>query len=414
LFDIKTFFLYGELTDEVYMEQVPRWVTESFPASHFVYRLRGNLYGLPQASHIAQCSLRDCLTAQNIFRRTTADDCVYVRSQGKCDYVATGTHVDDLTAVGKSSGLQVLERQLKKKFKITVKHNPDVIMGVQVVRDRANGSIKLHQQMYVMGILSEYNMEDCNPTDTPIDPGMAKAMMLLPTDESEPKVLQKYQKLVGMLIWLHKTRPDMLFTINFLSRFLACATQKHLDYARGRPLRYLKGTPGLGIVLKPGSNTTLSGESDADWAGDLQSGRSTLGHYLQVGELGAIACKSKLDRRVSTSVGQSETLATASMGKQVEYARHLFQELEQAQAGPTPVRVDNNGVFLQSTKQINHTEAKHYRLSQAYVRSLCAEGTMDVRKTSTAENHSDLFTKALARRPFTTHRDAIMGKQTDM
>ena len=278
LFDIKTFFLYGQLRDEIYMEQVSRWVDEKFPASDFIYRLRGNLYGLPQASHIAQGSLRECLTANDTFRSTTADDCVYVRSQGKSEYVATGTHVDDLPAVGTVSGLSTLEKTLKSKFTITVKPNPDVIMGVQVERDRPNRSIKLHQQMYVVGILHEYDMVHCKPMDTPIDPGMAKAMMLLPTETSEPQVRQQYQKLVGMLIWLHKTRVDLLFTINFLSRFLACATQQHFDYARGRPLRYLKGASKLGIVLKPGANVTLSAESDADWAGDLQSGRSTLGH----------------------------------------------------------------------------------------------------------------------------------------
>ena len=265
-----------------------------------------------------------------------------------------------------------------------------------------------------MGILHEYDMVHCKPMDTPIDPGMAKAMMLLPTETSEPQVRQQYQKLVGMLIWLHKTRVDMLFTINFLSRFLACATQQHFDYARGRPLRYLKGASKLGIVLKPGANVTLSAESDADWAGDLQSGRSTLGHFVQAGEQGAIACKSKLDRRVCTSVGQSETLSAASAGKQIEFARHLFAELGHSQDGPTPLGVDNNGVYLQSTKQVNHTEAKHYRLSQAYVRSLNQEGTIKVHKISTHDNHADLFTKALAREPFLKHRNAIMGLQDDM
>jgi hypothetical protein len=414
LFDIATFFLYGELQDEIYMEQVSRWVDPAFPASDFIYRLRGNLYGLPQASHIAQGSLRECLTANGTFRSTTADDCVYVRSQGKSEYVATGTHVDDLPAVGTVSGLKTLEDTLRSKFKITVKPNPDVIMGVQVERDRANRSIKLHQQMYIEGILREFNMQDSKPMDTPIDPGMAKAMMLLPTDSSEPKVLQKYQRLVGMLIWLHKTRVDMLFTINFLSRFLKCATQQHLDYATGRPLRYLRGATKLGIVLKPGANVDLSAESDADWAGDLQSGRSTVGGYIQVGEQGAIACSSTLDRRVSTAVGQSETLAAAAMGKRVEFARHLFGELEHEQVGPTPLGVDNNGVFLQSTKQVNHTEAKHYRLSQAYVRSLDQEGTIKVHKVNTQDNHADLFTKALGREAFIKHRNAIMGVQDDM
>ena len=88
-------------------------------------------------------------------------------------------------------------------------------------------------------------MTDCSTVATPMDPGTAKALMELPLgtpEDSNSEVTAQYRKLVGMLIWLHKTRPDLLFTINLLARYLKFPTTKHFDLAKLRVLRYLQGT----------------------------------------------------------------------------------------------------------------------------------------------------------------------------
>ena len=412
LYDIATFFLYGELHDEVYMEQLPEWETEAKAAKDFIYKVNKSMYGLPQAPHCAQKTLKSTLTAGDHFKATTADDCVYV-GQHEDEYSVLGCHVDDLAGTGDETGLARIRDTLTKKFKITEKRNPSVITGVQIVRDRKKGWLKLHQGAYVTNLLADYNMTDCNSTDTPMDPGTAKVLMLLPTTHVDPVVLKLYQALVGCLIWLLKTRPDMMFTVNLLARFLKNATQQHLDIARGRPLRYLKGTVDYGLVFLSGaSEWKLSGAADSDLAGDLVNSRSTSGHFAKLGEYGAIVCSSKLEKKVSTSTGQAETYAMLSLVKEIVWDRHLLRELLHPQEGPTLVLTDNDGVLKQTTKAINHTAAKHYRIAQAYIREKVDDGVIETGPVASAMNASDIFTKPLHAPAFSIHRGTVMGPQS--
>jgi hypothetical protein len=249
--------------------------------------------------------------------------------------------------------------------------------------------------------------------DTPMDPGTARALMLLPVEpSSDPVSLSKFQSLVGCLLWLYKTRPDLMFVTNLLARFCRIATAAHLQLAM-RPLRYLKATVDYGIVFQAGfvNDGVLSAEADADLAGDLTTSRSTSGFYAKLGQHGTVACNSSLERKISTSTGQAETYALASTVKEVVWIRHLLHDIRHPQTKPTKTRTDNQGVKIQATKAVNHATAKHYRISQAYIRSKGDDGTVEVEKVSAADNHSDFLTKALCTELFVRHRDAVMGPQ---
>jgi hypothetical protein len=256
-------------------------------------------------------------------------------------------------------------------------------------------------------------MADCKGVDTPMDPGTAKAMMLLPTDAPDPAAVKGLQTFVGELIWLLKTRSDLQFTVSFLGRFLICATQKHLDLALNRPLRFLKKTSNYGLVFSPGNgNWELSGASDADLAGDIRTARSTLGHCLRLGEFGAVVTSCGLDRKISTSSGQAETYAMQSMIKDTIWARGLLAELGFPMTAPTPLRTDNDGVLKQSTKSVNHSTAKHYRIAQAYIRQNVSDPIIKVLGEDTTTNEADIFTKALPGPAFLRHQATLLGPQS--
>lgn len=416
LFDIATFFLYGEQDRDVYMEQAEGWDTPEFPATDYVCLLKKAMYGLPNAPLAAQKELNTALTKDGVMHATTADDCVYVNDEHSDFYAALGAHVDDLMAVGDQGGLDEVEATLAKKFKITKSVNPSVVTGVQIIRDRPRGWLKLHQGAYVTGLLESYGMMDCHPVDTPMDPGTAKALMMLPTEETpNAATLKAYQTFVGEIIWLMKTRPDMLFAINLLSRFLQCATPAHLEMGMNRVLKYLRGSIDKGIVFTRASGAWgLSGKSDSDLAGDLNSSRSTLGVLTKLGDFGAIMASSKLERKICTSTGQAETYGMASLIKEVEWERHILRDLRHVQVGPTTVMTDNSGVFQQSTKAVNHTDVKHYRISQAFIRSkgVKGDGTVEVVTCPSLDNESDNFTKAQPAKLFAQHVAKIMGPQT--
>lgn len=417
LFDISTFFLYGKLGkgEEMFMEQPPDWATPDKPAGQYIWRLLRSMYGLPQAPHCAQQELKVTLTADKKFESTASDDCIYVSQSQDVeadDYAALGAHVDDMMAIGTSTGLDNIRTTLKEKFKITEVINPSVITGVQIDRNRAAKWLKLHQTAYTEKVLANHNMSECKGVTTPMDPGTAKALMLLPTEDTNPEVTRQYQVLVGELLWLLKTRPDMYFTVSLLCRFLKNPTQQHLDLASNRPLRYLRQTTSFGLVFSAGDGDwVLSGASDSDLAGDLISARSTLGHCLKLGECGAVVVQCGLDKKVSTATGQAETYAMQSLVKDTVWARRFLSELGCPMRQPTVLRTDNDGVLKQSTKTINHTAAKHYRIAQAYIREKVSDKTIAVIGENSANNETDIFTKALNAPPFVRHRTTLMGPQ---
>ena len=418
LFDMKAFFLYGDLDKKVYLEIPDGWHDGPLPEGDWVYEVKKGMYGLPQAAHAAQKKLNYTLTKDGVIRKTTSDDCIYVtkgKNAGDPSYSAVGAHVDDLVAIGDESGLKNIADTLKATFEITIRKNPTVITGVQIERKREKGWLKLHQADYISNLLKKYNMLDCKPALTPIDPGMARSIMLLQTsDHPDPTVLRRYQGLVGELIWPYThTRPDLSIVVNILSRFLKCATEQHLKIALGRPLRYLRGTIDHGIVYQPGKEEwVLSGSSDSDFAGDIATSRSTSGMCTKLGKFGLISYNSSLERKISTSTGQAETYAMGSLAKEMVWERHMARELGIPQKGPSVLRTDNNGVFKQSTKAVNHTSAKHYRVTQAYIRGLVDEGEAKVEKINTEDNEADPMTKALPPHPFLTHKESYMGPQT--
>ncbi len=91
--------------------------------------------------------------------------------------------------------------------------------------------------------------------------------------------------------------------------------------------------------------------------------------------------------------------------------RHMLADLKMPCALATSVLTDNDGVLKQSTKTVNHTAAKHYRIAQAYIRNKGEDGTVLVGPVHTLLNPSDIFTKALHKMLFVRHKDKIMGPQ---
>ena len=407
--DIKTFFLYGVLDEgkPVFMEQPEGWDTIDKPKDQFICLLHKSMYGHPAASHCAQKVLKETLTTENNFTATTADDCVYVSDKRFPFYCVGGTHVDDILSTGDGDGLQLMTTTLESKFEITAKLNPTIITGVQIIRDRKKKFLKLHQGQYIRELLEEHGMTDCEQVDTPMDPATARALMLLPVDKADPNSINKLQSLVGALLWLSKTRHDIAFATNLLARFTLTATPAHVTFSM-RLLRYLKGTIEYGVIFLAGfaEDGVISGQADADFAGDLTSSRSTSGGFLKVGRLGSICCNSSLER-----TGQAETYALSSLVKDVVWTRHLAADMRRPQMNATELDTDNQGVHIQSTKAINHATAKHFRVSQAYIRGKGEDGSIHVNKIGTHDNHSDFFTKALCVELFRKHRDVVMGPE---
>ncbi|PNX84014.1 putative copia-type protein, partial [Trifolium pratense] len=121
-------------------------------------------------------------------------------------------------------------------------------------------------------------MLDCKPVDTPIvqNHNLGKCTTHIPANK------ERYQKLVGKLIYLSHTRPDIAYAVSIVSQFMHCPSEEHMD-AVIRILRYLKSSPGKGLIFSKNNHLNIDGYTDADWAGDAHDRRSTSGYFTFVG-----------------------------------------------------------------------------------------------------------------------------------
>jgi hypothetical protein len=142
---------------------------------------------------------------------------------------------------------------------------------------RSRKGIYVSQRKYVLDLLKETGMIGCKPADTPMD----STKKIGVENDSILVDRERYQRLVGRLIYLSHTRPDIGFAVSFVSQFMNPLTEDHMAVVN-RILRYLKMTPGRGLLYKKCDNRNIEIYTDADWAGNIIDRRSTSGYCSYV------------------------------------------------------------------------------------------------------------------------------------
>jgi len=146
-------------------------------------------------------------------------------------------------------------------------------LGIDVVQSSAG--ISISQKKYLQEILNRFSMEECNHVTTPTEFGVK-----LTKDEEAKKVNSTlYKQIVGSLMYLTTTRPDIMFSVSLISRYMENPTETHLLAAK-RILSYLQGIRDLGLFYKKGERSTLIGFTDNDFAGDQDDRKSISGMYF--------------------------------------------------------------------------------------------------------------------------------------
>ena len=166
-----------------------------------------------------------------------------------------------------------MEQELKQEFAIKNLGRMKYFLGIEVAYSK-NG-IMLSQQKYVLNLLAETGFIDCRPAKTPME---VNHKLTLNDDEPETNA-REYQRLVGRLIYLAHTHPDISYAVNILSQFMHSPRLSHLQAAH-RVLRYLKGTTGLGLPFIQSGMICLDAYTDSDFAGSLSNRRSTSGYCI--------------------------------------------------------------------------------------------------------------------------------------
>jgi hypothetical protein len=414
-FDVDTAFLHADLKEEIYMKQPPGFEEKDPILRDHVCKLFKSIYGLKQAPREFYLLIKEVLTT-NGFEVSPHDPCLFTKTS-IAGIVYAHVTVDDVKVFSdKKTLIADFESMLSQKFKIK-KPNSEFHLGIHIHRKGLH-EIHINQEQYVKDVLQQYNMTECRPVATPMEPGLELSTNDCPkTEEDKLKMKDKnYRALIGSLQYLSvATRPDITQAVSKLSRYLQNPGIK-MWKAGLRVLQYLKGTANVGITYRrKGSNTIepyvdngvpdIQPFCDADLAGDLDTRRSTTGYVIIISG-GAVSWGSKLQSVVAHSTTEAEYLAVDYLTREVIWMKRLLGSLRY-NIGVPILLSDNNGCIAISKNPSHHTRTKHIDIRYNYIRDQLLLNEVGLKYVSTNEMAADIFTKPLPSIKFQTHREKI-------
>ncbi|GKV48803.1 hypothetical protein SLEP1_g55595 [Rubroshorea leprosula] len=302
-------------------------------------------------------------------------------------------YVDDIILTASTSSLlsSVLSL-LKKEFLMTDLGPLNYFLGVSATRN--SDGIFLEQSKYVLDLLDHTGMSNCKSVATPLDSRKKLAL----TDGPRHSDPSGYRSIVGALQYFTFTRPDIAFSIQQVSQYMHSPTVYHFQVVK-HILQYLKGTLHYGLQLRRIKTISLHLFTDADWAGCLDTRRSTSGFYLFLGN-SLISWSSKKQSTVSRSSAEAEYRAIANAVAEATWVRQLLYELYFPVSFPTVLYCDNISALYMSTNPIQHQRTKHIEIDLHFVRDKVASQQVRLQYVSSRHQWADILTKALPIMPF--------------
>jgi hypothetical protein len=229
--DIKSAFLNGELEEDIFVEQPEGFQLSSDPDC--VCKLKKALYGLKQAPRAWYGRIDGYLCGSG-FKRSESEHTLYVKTDSYSNVLIISLYVDDLLITGNNmKEIESFTHDLEKEFEMTNLGEMKYFLGIEI--EQKTDSIFISQQKYTTNILKKFKMLNCKRVDTPL----AMNTKLSKEDEDQPTNEKEYRSLVGSLLYLTATRPDLMYAASLLSRFMTNPSQTHFVTAK-RALRYIR------------------------------------------------------------------------------------------------------------------------------------------------------------------------------
>ncbi|KAL7608142.1 hypothetical protein Lser_V15G12411 [Lactuca serriola] len=384
--DINNAFLYGELDEDVYMSLPFAYSDKN---SNKVCKLLKSLYGLKQAPRKWNEKLYGFLLEFG-FVQSMNDFTLFVKiSNGTI--VILLVYVDDIILSGNSNEeVNKVKDFLKSKFLIKDLGKLKFFLGIEVID--INKGVCLCQRKYCMELLHEFGMLSCKLFKTPLD---CNVVIRGEGFDSNDVLIQNvviYQKLIGKLIYLTITRPNISYVVQVLSQFMHSLRKSHFNIAI-RLLRYLKLNPGRGFAVTKG-NPILKSFVDADWAKCLVSRGSITGSIVFLGDT-IISWKSKKQDTLSRSSTESEYRALGVISCEIMWILKIFFDVGLKDLTHVPIFCDNESAIKLVHNPVFNEKTKHFDVDTHFIRDRVSKGVVEVHKVSSDFNLTDIFTKPL-------------------
>ncbi|KAJ9536501.1 hypothetical protein OSB04_un000338 [Centaurea solstitialis] len=360
--DVNSTFLNGKLKEEVYVKQPPGFESAQYP--NHVYFLDKALYGLKQAPRAWYERLSTFLIS-NGFHRGTTDITLFYKKHDD-DILLVQIYVDDIifgsTDVSMCKDFKSL---MQKEFEMCMMGELNFFLGLQV--KQSTEGIFINQSKHVNDLLKKYQLHDASPMRTPMAP--------------ECKL---YRGMIGSLLYLTASRPDIMFSTCMCARYQANPKVSHLSVVK-RIMTYLKKTPSLGLWCPLHSSFDLVAYTDSDYGG-CQVDRKSTSRSCQFLGGKLVSWSSKKQNGVSTSTAEAEYVAAASCCSQALWMQTQLRDYGYS-LDKIPILCDSKGVFAVSANPVQQSKTKHIDIMYHFLKHHVEEGNKHTNDEEVDQTH---------------------------
>ncbi|KAK6122665.1 hypothetical protein DH2020_043593 [Rehmannia glutinosa] len=298
--DVKSAFLNGIIQEEVYVKQPPGF--ENFSKPNDVYKLKKALYGLKQAPRAWYDRLSSFLL-QNGFTRGKVDTTLFVFEKGQ-DCLLVQIYVDDIIfGVTNESLCRKFSKLMQGESEMGMMGELNFFLGLQI--KHCQEGIYISQSKYTKELLKKFGIEEGITVSTP----MATNVKIDKDEKAKPVDESKYRGMIGSLLYLTASRPNILHAVCLCARFQSNPKESHMSAVK-RIFRYLKDTIQYGLFYPKNENFSLKSYSDSDYAGNIDDRKSTSGSCQFLGDC-LVSWFSKKQNYVSLSTAEAEYISAA-------------------------------------------------------------------------------------------------------
>nr|GFA46609.1 retrovirus-related Pol polyprotein from transposon TNT 1-94 [Tanacetum cinerariifolium] len=363
--DVKTGFLHGSLKEDVYVCQLEGFIDADYQ-SH-VYKLKKTLYGLKQAPRAWYDELSTFLL-QNGFSKGIIDLTLFTRRFND-DILVVQVYVDDIIFGSTDPRYSTLFSDLmKSRFEMSMMGEMTFFLGLQV--NQSPSGIFINQSKYMHEILKKYGLNTSDIVGTPMD-----IKDKLDLDQiGTPVDATKYRSMIGALMYLTSSRPDIVHATCVCARYQAHPTEKQLKEIK-RIFRYLRRTVNMGLWYTKDSGFELTGFSDADYAGCKDTFKSTSGGAQFLGEK-LVSWSSKKQDCTSLSTAKSYVSLSAC------YAQVLWMRTQLTDYGyhfdKILIYCDLKSAIAIFCNPVQHSKTKHIEVRYHFIKEHVEKGTIEL------------------------------------
>ncbi|GJU46176.1 putative RNA-directed DNA polymerase [Tanacetum coccineum] len=384
--DVKTAFLNGKLTKDVFMAQLEGFENAKYPKR--VCKLQKAIYGLKQASRSWNLCFHEKVK-QFGFSRREDESCIYINVSGSV-VVFLVLYVDDILLIGNDiPTLQSVKGWLGKCFAMKDMGDATYILGIKIYRDRSKRLIGLSQDTYLDKILKRFIMGNYKKRSLPLHHGIKISNDLCPVTDKELDKMSRvpYASAVGSIMYaMTCIRPDVSFALSM----------------------YLRNTKDRFLVYGGEKELIVTGYCDAGWQTYKDDSRSQSGWVFLLNR-GAVTWRSSKQNTVADSTCESEYIAASEASKEAIWMKNFIGDLGVVPTVQDPIEIfcDNESAVALTKEPKDHGKSKHIDRKYHFVRSKVAEGHVIVKDIRSEDNLADPFTKALAKSKHDEHAKSI-------